>query len=101
MYECGVCKTRFPSKTSAQRCEKLPIEKKEFKIGNSVTNVSAFGLASEPRKPLYFTGKVIGFILRPDHIVETPRHRVLYTISFPRWGVRDMYAHHIRLVNRQ
>lgn len=57
-YMCSVCRTKYPNKKEAARCEKRTCEKKSFSIGDTVRNI-------EPRtcwmnsEEYIFSGKVV------------------------------------------
>ncbi len=66
LWQCKICAESYKKKSDAEQCEKMPIEKPKFKIGDQVTN------SMEPRfcvfagfKEYRFKGRV-SKIFRPQ-----------------------------------
>ena len=63
LYRCPVCKTAYPRKKDALRCEKLPVEKRAFRVGDKVRNIEP--RTCEQGKNYLFSGKVVR-VLGPE-----------------------------------
>lgn len=58
LWRCAICKIDYKRKSDAEKCERKPIEKREFKIGDRVTNCMEPRLC--PGKGTYrFKGRII------------------------------------------
>lgn len=61
LYACSKCRTKHSNEKDAIRCEKMPIEKKEFRIGDRVRNIEPRTCDSKDKNYI-FSGKVVKII---------------------------------------
>ena len=84
-YQCSVCKRWDSSKERTQRCERLPLEKKFFKVGDIITGFVSY--PSWGSGPSYPHARVVAVTLEARDLngfcdQEDAAHRWLYEV---RW----------------
>ncbi len=70
-YQCSICKTEYPSKRAAEKCEKRILEQKAFAKKDKVRNFER-RTCSKDQKTYLFKGKVVKIIgpLASNHEYE-------------------------------
>mgnify|MGYP001604770733 CR=1 FL=1 len=58
LYLCSKCKTRYPNKKDAARCEKRTREKKTFRVGDKIQNIEPRTCQIKQRNYI-FSGRVL------------------------------------------
>lgn len=102
-HQCGICKTRYPNKKEAMQCERMPVEKRKFRVGDIVNVHEERQCLTHQRYYRVRKAKVIG-IFGPqsfdyEYTVKwlggrgVGTHVYQYEVAFLRACCKDVHTH--------
>lgn len=111
IYVCEVCGTEYGSEIrieaerEAKRCEKLPVEKTMFAIGDKVKTPESVLLPGFPCEGIVVKKQLVSPIKSEDSTawlgVSLERHFYLYDVRHLLGGISSHPAHHLKLVKKR